>query len=312
MTCQSTATHPTGVIGKAAERQRLQIPRRRTAASKNSWRGSAPSAAPPLRGVRRWAEALSVLQAEAAPPAKWRRYFGSWGRRLPPTHSQTLLFTWPEVQSIVFVPTDEQKGHCLLAISTLRAVREEGTREWMLQAGGNRARACWSLELVAAILRHHANDSRRRGSSSASSSGGGGSFYSHSSRAVGLSLPLFMDMSRIACEVGRLKPSTESMETLISVLDMLADGRRPGWVETVLPAPPHLPIAALRRFRDAVKRAHSDFVEWQRWRAVVLLVRAPAPLDETMWHRHVVPFIKPKELLLQNLEDVAREKLALK
>mmetsp|Transcript_10541 Transcript_10541/g.23968 ORF Transcript_10541/g.23968 Transcript_10541/m.23968 type:complete len:371 (+) Transcript_10541:116-1228(+) len=236
-------------------------------------------------------------------PAKLRRDFGSSRRK--PSHSQTLLFTWPEVQYIVLVPTEEQKGPCLLAISTLRTVRDEGTREreWLLQAGGKRARACWSLELVAAILRHHANN--RGGSPSG--------FYGHGRTAVGLSLPLFMDMSRIACEVGRFQPSIESMETLIAVLDMLADGRRPGCVESVLPTPPHLPIAALRRFRDAVKQAHSDFFEWQRWREVVLFIRSPDPLDETIWQRHVVPFLKPKELFLpSNQEDLAHEKLVLK
>mmetsp|Transcript_835 Transcript_835/g.2453 ORF Transcript_835/g.2453 Transcript_835/m.2453 type:complete len:360 (-) Transcript_835:174-1253(-) len=233
------------------------------------------------------------------PTLRLRKYLGSWNRiRRVPSHSQTL-FLWAEVQSVVLVPTDELRGPCLLAVSTFRREREEGTREWLLQAGSFRGRACWSLELVASLLRHHCSE---RGSSPC--------ICNANVRPFGLSMPLFMDMSRIACEVGRLRPSTDSMETLMEVLDMLADGRRPGDEAPVLSAPPHLPVAALRRFREAVRRAHSDFLDWLRWREVVLYVRAPAALEDTLWHRHVLPFIQPRELM--QLEDLSHEKLCLK
>merc|ERR1719387_3056625 len=42
-----------------------------------------------------------------------------------------------------------------------------------------------------------------------------------------VSLSLFMDMARIACELARFQPSTEGLDRLIEALDLL-EGRKPG------------------------------------------------------------------------------------
>eukprot|EP00971_Amphidinium_carterae_P013427 264648-Amphidinium_carterae.2 len=45
---------------------------------------------------------------------------------------------------------------------------------------------------------------------------------------------------------------------------------------------------------------------------VVLYVRAPAALEDTLWHRHVLPFIQPRELMqLEDMQGTQTERLSV-
>jgi len=233
--------------------------------------------------------------------------------------SEKIVFTWAEVQSIVLVHYEE-RGPYLLCVTALRA-REDGQREYLLQAGTLRARARWGIDMMAAILRDRSN---------APVSGSG---CCGSGRERGpVSLSLFMDMARIACEVAHLQPSPDGLERLIEALDLLAEGRkatssssgfgcgrRPSSsleaelastrelssvVEAALLPAPHFPLAALRRFGDACRRAANDLAEWRRWREIRLLLRPPYTLDPDFWQNQILVFIFPAEASLWDPKPV--------
>eukprot|EP00747_Dinoflagellata_sp_TGD_P066012 gnl/TRDRNA2_/TRDRNA2_154614_c0_seq1.p1 gnl/TRDRNA2_/TRDRNA2_154614_c0~~gnl/TRDRNA2_/TRDRNA2_154614_c0_seq1.p1 ORF type:complete len:312 (+),score=48.45 gnl/TRDRNA2_/TRDRNA2_154614_c0_seq1:148-1083(+) len=205
-----------------------------------------------------------------------------WGTRTPPPR-QPVLFTWSEVQSIILLPS-EDKGPYLIAITTLRP-REVATREWLLQAGNLRGRARWGIEMTATIIRERSAAAPRGNGPACGCCGTG--------RLLGLSLALFMDSARVACEVARLQPSAEAMERLIEVLDMLMEChgacQSTLGTETAQPLLPaaHFPLAALKRFCDATRGAYAAFTEWRQWREVSKLVRAPLELDDKVWTGHV-------------------------
>lgn len=224
-------------------------------------------------------------------------------RRAPPRPA--TLFTWGEVQSLLMLPSEE-KGPFLIVVTTFRP-REDGSREWMLQAGSLRARARWGAEMCVATIRDRLSATMPVVNTRCGCCG----------RATSLSLALFMDMVRVACEVARLQPSAEDMERLMELLDMLVDSqvgssesrrqRRGGSPERggspdppAMPASqhrpaPHIPVAALRRFKDAVRRAHSDFLLWRQWWEVSRLVRPPCGWDADLWLSRVLPFLQPED-----------------
>lgn len=207
-----------------------------------------------------------------------------------------VVFTWAEVQSLVMLPYEE-KGPYLMAVTTFR-LREDGSREWLLQAGSLRARARWAVEMNAAILRDRNGAGEGRSGHPCKCCGSG--------RGARLSTALFMDMVRISCEAARLQPSVEVMERLVEVLDLMTETREgvPGGgvmeLSTQGSGPPHFPLAALRRFGDTVRRAREIFVEWQRWREVALLLRPPQGWDVELWHDRVLPFLQPADPSLQD------------
>jgi len=204
----------------------------------------------------------------------------------------SVVFTWAEVQSVTLLPY-EGKGPYLIAVITFKW-REDGSREWLLQAGSLRARARWGVEMSAAILRERNGPGQARGGSSSKCCGSG--------RSASLSTALFMDMVRICCEAARLRPSAEGMERLVEVLDLMMErGDRGqsssanGESSTQLSSASHFPLAALRRFSDSVRRAHLTFKEWQWWRMTALLLHPPDCWDAELWRSHVLPFVWPAE-----------------
>eukprot|EP00927_Polykrikos_kofoidii_P056499 TRINITY_DN50606_c0_g1_i1.p1 TRINITY_DN50606_c0_g1~~TRINITY_DN50606_c0_g1_i1.p1 ORF type:complete len:351 (+),score=29.69 TRINITY_DN50606_c0_g1_i1:83-1135(+) len=241
-----------------------------------------------------------------------RMHFEAFGFR--PLHK--LVFAWADVQSIILLPFEE-RGPYLLCVTTFR-LREDGSREWMLQAASLRGRARWAIDMMAAILRERSNTPQH------------GCCSSNRDRGP-LSLSLFMDMARIACEVARLQPSVGGLERLIEALDLLAGGRRPAQnaltsprlgasgrrpssvdiagigarvhsasAEAALMPAPHFPLAALRRFGDAARRAAADFAEWRRWRELCLLIRPPRGVDIDFWQSYVLPYLCPREPSLRD------------
>lgn len=205
-----------------------------------------------------------------------------------------VLFSWSEVQSLVLLPYDP-KGPYLIAINTFR-LRETGTGEWLMQAASLRDRARWGIEMMAAILR----DRKAGGSpvnAPCSCCGAG--------RTNGLSLALFMDVARVACEVARLQPSAGGMQRLIEVLDLLVESGSSGpgtsMQETSQPSTIFVfPLAGLRRFGDATRRAYADFEEWQWWREVSKLLRPPHGWDASLWQGRVLPFVWPRDASLRD------------
>jgi len=215
--------------------------------------------------------------------------------------SRPVVFTWAEVQSFILLPS-EGRGPCLIAVGTFR-LRDDGSREWLLQAAGLRSRAQWALRMVAAVLRD------RRGDLGGPGIGGGGCKCCGSSRSSRMSTALYMDMVRITCEVARTRPSAKGMEGLVEVLNLMTEssweGQSPGMaiLESPVASAPHFPMAALRRFSDSVRRAHSDFLNWQQWLEVALLLRPPGPLGVDLWCSKLLPFLCPQNPALRDTAD---------
>jgi len=212
--------------------------------------------------------------------------------------SRPVVFTWAEVQSF-YLPPSEGRGPCLIAVGTY-----DGSREWLLQAGSLRSRAQWALDMVAAVLRDRRSDLGGQGIS------GGVGKCCGSSRSGRISTALYMDMVRITCEVARTRPSAKGMEALVEVLYLMTEssweGQSPGMAILESPAAstaPHFPMAALRRFSDSVRRAHSDFLNWQQWLEVALLLRSPGPLGADLWCSKVLPFLCPQDPALCDAAD---------
>lgn len=223
-------------------------------------------------------------------------------RRMPSQPS--LIFAWSDVQSIILLPYEE-RGPYLICVATCRP--RDGTREWVLQAGNPRGRARWAIEMMTGVLRDRCRSSPIDCCPASGLLG----------REVGLSLSLFMDMARIACEVARHRPSAEGLERLIEALDLLAEGQkhpgfdglndpRPGVIgfaataEAALLPAPHFPLVPLRRFGDAARRAAADFAEWRRWREVSLLLRNPPGWDPDFWQANILPFLWPQDPSLRD------------
>lgn len=202
-------------------------------------------------------------------------------RRTPP--QPAIVFQWSEVQSLILIPHEGERCPYLIAVDS-----QDGSREWLLQAGSQRGRARWAVEMTAAVLRER---------QAAQVGGGCTCSGNHSGR---LSTSLFMDMVRVACEVARLQPSPECIERLIEALDLLMESRQMGpcrGAESGVHQPGALcfPLAPLRRFAGAARRTHADFVEWRRWREVVRLVQAPCGCDAALWSERVLPFLGPQD-----------------
>lgn len=202
-------------------------------------------------------------------------------RRREPRPS--TVFTWGEVLSLLLVPS-EKNGPYLIVISTIRPAAD-GSREWLLQAGSLRAAARCGIEMSYAILQSTSN----LGSSPPVNSCVAGCTPG---RSPVLSLILFMDIVRVACEAARHQPSSEGMCRLQEVLDLLVDSSEGEQRLMHSPAPP-MPVAALRRFSDAVRRAHHDFMQWMLWQEVSLFIRDPPGLTH-LWHARILPFLKPQ------------------
>merc|ERR1719221_382165 len=165
------------------------------------------------------------------------------GRAPPPRPA--VVFSWTEVRSLVLLPCNEA-GPFLMVITTFKLPEE---REWLLQAGSLRARARWGIEMVASILRAKCAAVSQDGSLCKCCSASGTPL---------VSTAFFMDSARVACEAARCQPSIEAMGLLAEVLDLLAESQhRSSYGDsspTLAPAT-HIPIVALRRFGDAVRRA---------------------------------------------------------
>lgn len=203
----------------------------------------------------------------------------------------SVVFTYAEVQSLILLPYEE-KGPYLIAVTAQR-LREDGSREWLLQAGSLRARTRWAVEMTAALLRDRltSTDAHSRVK------------CVHSGRTSRVPNVLFMDLVRIACEAARLRPSAECMARLIEAVELLMEVGQPTQALAGDGPPPaivHFPMAALQRFRDMTERAREDFFSWQRWREVALLVRCPPGWDEHLWRDRVLPFLAPLEPSLRN------------
>jgi len=188
------------------------------------------------------------------------------------------VFTWTDVHSILLLPS-EDKGPYLIVITTLRQ-RDDGSREWLLQAESVRARARWGIEMCFAIL--HARGIDRLKAHGCCGQGSSPSF----------SLALFMDMVRVACEVARLQPRASDMARLIEVLDLLVETQ---CSKGVLPTP--VPVAALRRFSDAARHALTDLRYWRQCWEVSHLLRSPEGIDRDLWRTGVLPFLWPLKSL---------------
>lgn len=217
-------------------------------------------------------------------------------RRAPPPRTP-VVFTWSEVQSLILLPPEESPAASfyLIAVTTFR-VREGFSKEWILQAGSLRGRARWGIEMVALVLRDRV--------AAGGVHDGGPCRCCGTGRANCLSLALFMDMARVACETARLQPSPSSLELLTEVLEVLGENHRnlPHSAEVAsLPlVGPHFPVAALRRFCCSVRRAHTDLQEWNSWRDIVRLIRAPAKIDLSLWEGKILPFLCPHEPSLRD------------
>lgn len=208
-------------------------------------------------------------------------------RRAPPQSS--FLFQWSEVQSVILVPYEE-RGPYLICVTTFRP-REDGSREWMLISQDLRARARWGIEMMAAILRDRCTLAPQPPQQSCCSGG-------VRRECGGLSLSLFMEMARIACEVAKHQPSNDSMDRLVETLDLLAavDSSASIAEEAALLPAPYFPRASLLRFSDCVKRASAELEEWLRWWELSLLVKAPVGWDIQLWRGRVLPFLCPAEV----------------
>jgi hypothetical protein len=189
------------------------------------------------------------------------------------------MFTWLEVQSIALLPKDADTY--LLAITTFRLPEE---KKWLLQASSLRARARWAIEMVAAIL-------RARHTAKVADKGRCKCVGAKGPSTVLEAFPL--DAARVACETARSQPSYECMERLAEVLYLLAESERHVLM-------PHIPNTALQRFGDAVKRAMTDYQEWQQWLLLSRMRGSPPGLDSIIWRVHLLPFLCPND---QSLRD---------
>lgn len=211
------------------------------------------------------------------------------GRAPPP--KPAVVFSWSEVRSLVLLPCGEA-GPYLMVITTFRLPEE---REWLLQAPSLRARARWGIEMVASILRSKCASVSQDGNMKCCCS---------SSVQPLVSTAFFMDSARVACEAAKCQPSIEGMELLAEVLDLLAESQHRGQCGDVSPtlAPaPHIPIAALRRFGDAVRRASADLMEWQQWHLTAQLIMPKHSLEADVWCKHLLPFLSPREPSLRDV-----------
>lgn len=199
------------------------------------------------------------------------------------------VFTWAEVDSVLFPPTEEN-GLYLIVVTTMRC-REDGSREWLLQAGSRRARARWGIEMSLSIMQAH-----RNAPTPGTSRGAKGCICCAPAIAPRIPIALLMDIVRLSCETARNQPSGDGMLRLIEVLDLLmktqsADGEQKSFIS---PTPP-IPVAALKRFRDTVKQAHADFSDWLLWWEIKHIVRDPPSFDVLIWRTRVLPFLIPPD-----------------
>lgn len=200
--------------------------------------------------------------------------------RQPAPSKPSVVFTWAEVQSLLLLP-HEERGPYLIALSTERA-REDGSREWLLQAGSLRARSRWAVDITTALLKE-----RKASEAKAERFKSGCVAGRPTCRVSNL---LFTDLVRIACEAARMQPSPDCMGRIMEALDLLCEVPVTADAGAIF-----FSMAPLQRFRDATSRAREDFFSWQRWREVALVLRSPPGLDEHVWRTHVLPFLAPQD-----------------
>eukprot|EP00928_Gymnodinium_smaydae_P074196 TRINITY_DN57262_c0_g1_i1.p1 TRINITY_DN57262_c0_g1~~TRINITY_DN57262_c0_g1_i1.p1 ORF type:complete len:350 (-),score=48.63 TRINITY_DN57262_c0_g1_i1:38-1087(-) len=203
----------------------------------------------------------------------------SWMRPRPPIATKPQMkFTWSEVQSIVLLPVLEHGPHRVV-VTTFRMPEE---REWLLQANNSRARARWCLDALGAVLHTRTKLAQD------------GAVRCCGQSAGGTALKFFMDAALVACEAARCQPSPEGMRRLAEVLDSLVDletlERRSGG-EFAGASVPHIPLAALQRFSETVRNILRAFLDWQRFRLLVHLVKPPEGLDVVIWKRSILPLL---------------------
>jgi hypothetical protein len=208
-----------------------------------------------------------------------------------------VAFTWAEVQSIIFLQNDGQQEVPPIYRIVVTTFKMPEEREFLLQAGTPRARARFGVEMVKAILRVRMRDLGKDADPT---------HCCGSATTPGVTLAFFMDAARITCEAARVQPSPEGMECLARCLDMLAESQcleedSQGGSETRAPAP-HIPIVALRRFRDSVRQARAAFAEWQRWRLLVRLLQRPMWCDDPIWTGHILPMARPSSVACEDAD----------
>lgn len=204
------------------------------------------------------------------------------------------VFTWAEVDSVL-LPPSEENGPYLIVVTTPRC-REDGSREWLLQAASRRDRARWSVEMSHSILRAH---TCRDPSPGRSPRGARSCMCCATPNVPRIPQSLLMDIVRLCCYTARSKPSGVAMARLVKVVTLLmetqhSDGEHSP--KTLQPGAPPLPVAALKRFRTIVKQAQEDFETWMIWWELERLVEEPAGLDALIWRTRVLPFLIPQDV----------------
>merc|ERR1719310_1409609 len=123
------------------------------------------------------------------PRAAFRRLCRGLRRSRSTSMRANVMFTWSEVQSIMLLPAGSSAPY-LMVITTYRLPEE---KEWLLEAGSQRARALWAIEIVLAVLRAKTADLRK-------SDGGVCKCISCSKECARLPEALLMDAARVACD----------------------------------------------------------------------------------------------------------------
>jgi len=216
-----------------------------------------------------------------------------------------VVFVWSEVQSIILLPYEE-KGPCLISVTTSH-LREDGAREWLLQAESVNSRARWGVEMMVALLKDRL-----------SSDDDGAYKCVCSGRNARLSTAICMDLVRIACEVAFLQPSAEAIERLCEALGLMLEAGQSAPTQGldevhVAPASGHFPAGALQRFRDAAEQAHLRFTEWLQLWELFRLVRPPQRCDTIVWRDLILPLLLPSDVsvgdIIGNVYPTTAERL---
>jgi hypothetical protein len=115
-----------------------------------------------------------------------------------------------------------------------------------------------------------------------------------------------MDIMRMACEVARHQPSADGMYRLIEVLDLLIQIQNCEASRRATQSPMALiPMAAVKRFSDAVRRAHVDLTESILWWEVTNLLRDPPGMDSTIWRSRILPYLRPQTVACVDKSDAS-------
>lgn len=189
----------------------------------------------------------------------------------------------------------------LMVITTYRLPEE---KEWLLEAGSQRARALWAIEIVLAVLRAKTADLRK-------SDGGVCKCIGCSKECARLPEALLMDAARVACDTARSQATPAGMQALAEVLSILAGSSQCAAEDRCqVQTAPHIPHTAFQRFGETVKRAQAYFAEWAERRLMSRLLKAPPNFDMTIWRTLVLPFLWPNDLFDHNYPMVVDQLLS--